>query len=140
MVRSAQPFELYAGRWSDDKGGCAVVQEGLTTVRIVMTGSVTGELALHVVDALTSLFARGKKWHLFWDLEELKAYESVVRVECTNVLLRHWPQVDSLHAFAVSKIVRMGVAVANLALRNRLVSHGERASFEAELEHALGSA
>jgi hypothetical protein len=74
--------------------------------------------------------------HTFWDLGELENYESGVRVESTRVLLEHWKNVLSIRVFARSQLVRMGVSVANLALRNRVESFSDRATFEAAIRLA----
>jgi hypothetical protein len=134
---SAESQTLFKADWFTASASCAVIEEGPSVVRVVMRGRMKTGLARSIVGALEGLFQRQKPLDLLWDLEAMEAYESAVRVECTNVLLSNWSNVKSVHALAKSNIVRMGVAVANLALGNRVVSHHERSTFEAALRDKL---
>jgi hypothetical protein len=136
-TQAAEVSPLFNADWYTATASCAVVEEGPGVVRIVMRGRMKIALALSIVGALNSLFQRKKQLDLMWDLEAMESYESAVRVECTNVLLSNWAQVRSVHALAKSNIVRMGVAVANLALGNRVVSHNERSTFELAVRDKL---
>lgn len=109
-----------------------LVKEGPCTLRILMRGRGLTVDAKPMLDELV-FSLKTRPHHTFWDLGELETYESGVRIECTRVLLDQWKNVLSIRVFARSQLVRMGVAVANLALRNRIESMSDRASFEAAL-------
>jgi hypothetical protein len=74
----------------------------------------------------------------FFDVGELQTYHSLARTLCTEVLLRYADRVISIRIYAVSRLVRMGVAAANLVLK-RIKSYDDRASFEADLKRAIRS-
>jgi hypothetical protein len=112
--------------------GVELVKEGPCALRLVMRGRALTADVKPVLAELTYVL-RTRAHHTFWDLGELESYESGVRVESTRVLLDEWKNVLSIKVFARSQLVRMGVAVANLALRNRIESFSERAAFEAAL-------
>jgi len=135
--RAVETAPLFKADWFTATASCAVIEEGPSVVRVVMRGRMKGALARSVVGALETLFQRNESLDVLWDLEAMEAYESSVRVECTNVLLANWSKVRSVHALAKSNIVRMGVAVANLALGNRIVSHHERKTFELAVRDKL---
>jgi hypothetical protein len=113
-------------------GTIELVKEGPSVLRILMRGRAKTAQAKPVLDEL-AFSLRTKAHHTFWDLGELESYESGVRTESTRLLLEHWKNVLSIRVFARSQLVRMGVAVANLALRNRIESFTDRAPFEAAL-------
>jgi hypothetical protein len=136
-TEAAEISPLFNAEWVTATASCAVVEEGPGIVRVVMRGRMKTPLAISVVGALNSLFQRKTQLDVMWDLEAMESYDSAVRVECTKVLLSNWSQVRSVHAFAKSNIVRMGVAVANLALGNRIVSHNVRATFELAVRDKL---
>jgi hypothetical protein len=70
---------------------------------------------------------------LFYEIWGMEWYHSAVRVRCTAVALAHIDRVP-VHTLANSKLVRMGVAVANLALGGRLITHDEPDTFSKEIQ------
>ena len=66
----------------------------------------------------------------FWDLEALVNYHSDVRVLATQALVRNWSKVGDLLTLATNRVVKMGVAVANVALRGRVKNTENRQEFE----------
>jgi hypothetical protein len=128
------PVVTQAKQVSEDAaaGRVELVKEGPRALRILMRGRALTSDAKPMLDELAySLKMRAH--HTFWDLGELESYESGVRVESTRVLLQEWKNVLSVRVFARSQLVRMGVAVANLALRNRVETFSDRAEFEGAL-------
>jgi hypothetical protein len=75
--------------------------------------------------------------YLLYDLWELENYESALRQRMTRWVLDRRPRVVALHCLLRSRIVAMGVAVANLALGGIITSHTTRAPFQAAFERAL---
>jgi hypothetical protein len=120
-------------------GNVQLVKEGPCALRILMKGRATTEEAKVMLKQL-SFTLTSRAHHTYWDLGDLDSYESGVRVESTRVLLEEWKNVLSIRVLARSQLVRMGVAVANLALRNRIESFADRAAFEASLRAAAREA
>lgn len=123
--------------WSGARGGTELVVEAPHLVRIVMRGHVDARVGIATAAGLDKLIKQSIRCHTFWDLEAMTTYDSAVRVECTRVLLDNPTQVASIVALARSKVVRMGVAVANLALGNKIRMFAERAPFENALRREL---
>jgi hypothetical protein len=79
-----------------------------------------------VTQRMDSVLRDGGRIVLFFDLGEMHSYDSAMRVRWTDWLKRHLSQVESLDVVARSKLVAMGVAVANLALGGIITVHAER--------------
>ncbi len=75
--------------------------------------------------------------HLFFDAEELENYESSLRVELTSRLFPEREKLASSHVLVRSKLVAMGVSVANLALGGIVNSTSDRRRFKARLDACL---
>jgi hypothetical protein len=103
-----------------------------------MTGHVNEAKSRAVAAALESAILSRDAVETFWDLGELKTYHSLARKLCTDVLLRNARRVLSIKVYAVSRVVRMGVAAANLFLK-RIESYDDRAKFELALRDAVRS-
>jgi len=125
------------------KTGTVVVTSPMDGVVVLrMSGNVTKEVVPSVVALVGKMFAANPiPTTYFYDLWDMSAYDSALRVELTNWHLAHRDTLKALHAVARSRIVRMGVTVANLAL-GKITSHDNRSTFEAalrKLEHAQPS-
>ena len=75
--------------------------------------------------------------HLFFDAESLSNYDSAIRTELTAAFFPDRSRIGSLHVLVKSRLVGMGVSVANLALGGIVSSSTERASFKSKLEACL---
>lgn len=64
----------------------------------------------------------------FWDVS---GYDSRLRIELTEWLLERRSRLEPLHLLARSPIVRMGAAVANLALGGLIKTYALRANYDA---------
>jgi hypothetical protein len=118
-------------------GGWATVTYIDPVILITMHGNLDATVGKRVASALGVLLAKADEpVRSFWDLGELTNYHSDVRVLCTQALVRNWPKVASLQTLATNRVVKMGVAVANVALRGRLKNTENRAEFERLLREA----
>jgi hypothetical protein len=80
-----------------------------------MRGFMTQEMSNLIIERAEPLYVPGKKLHGFHNWIEMTNYDSSCRVELTAWVLRHRAQ-SALHIGLRSRMVAMGVAVANLAL------------------------
>lgn len=71
---------------------------------------------------------------IFDDLETLDGYDSGVRVRLTAWSNEHRSKIVAFHILTRSRLVAMGVTVANLALGGHIQAHTRRAAFEAALQ------
>lgn len=123
--------------WAGPTGSAALVVEAPHLVRIVMRGHIDAKTGISLAAALDRHIKSTARCHTYWDLEAMDTYESTVRVECTRVLLENPSRTGSIVALARSQVVKMGVAVANLALDNKVLMFAERAPFEKALQREL---
>jgi hypothetical protein len=66
---------------------------------------------------------------LLVDLWDTPAYDSALRVAMTGWGVKHRTDMDALHVLTSSKIVGMGVSVANLAMGGIVTAYTQRATF-----------
>jgi hypothetical protein len=112
--------------------GAASLSQSGRTVLIKMVGRVDAAVGRSIAAALDEVLEKSPEpLSTFWDLEGMEHYHSDVRVLCTKALLRNWSKVIGIQTLATNRIVKMGVAVANVALRGRLRNTESRAEFEA---------
>src|SRR3954470_12408897 len=122
------------GRSSGSQGEVEVlsVRNGVASLR--MSGIAEQPAGKMIERALEQLFARSERLHTFWDLRDLVNYHSDVRVCSTNALLaQRGKKLVSVHTLSTSRIVAMGVSVANLALGGIIQNHKTAMSFEMAL-------
>jgi hypothetical protein len=121
--------------WSTDRCTTTIVEKSTTVVLVSSQGhldSLDGQRMGALIDELLVLRPR----HLFFDMGELASYHPDVRRDLTQLFLDRRQRVLSLHVLARSKLVRMGVSVARLAL-DALVGHSDTSSFNRALNAAL---
>lgn len=97
-----------------------------------VTGHFDRQMGLHVLDIASRAVATVKRLNIFCDWAEMTGYESDVRSAFTQWAATNRAKV-TFHLLVGSKLVAMGVSVANLALGGILVGYTNRASFDAAL-------
>ena len=125
------------GKWKGAQGEVEIYRFGSIAAYVRMAGIAEQAAAPVIERALDGLFRSAGALHTFWDLRELTNYHSDVRVYSTNVLLAHRSRLTSVHTLSTSKIVAMGVSVANLALGGIITNHKTAASFESAVRGVL---
>jgi hypothetical protein len=124
------------GNWRGESGEAKVSQLSKYVTLVRLVGQAEQAAAPIIFRSLEQAFAAGHSLDVFWDLEKLINYHSDVRTESTRVLLTHRPQLHSMHTYSISKLVSMGVSVANLALGGIIRMHKGRATFDAAVQEA----
>lgn len=81
--------------------------------------------------------ARGQKLHVFHDWLGMTGYDSVCRQRLTSWSLAHLDTYDEVHLAVRSKIVAMGVGIANIVLKSIIRVHPNLARLEIELRRAM---
>lgn len=103
-----------------------------------LQGHGEAEFAAPIIEAYQGL-QKTPAAHLFFDAEELDNYESSLRVELTQCFFPERERLASFHVLVRSKLVAMGVSVANLALGGIVNSTSDRKRFKARLDACLFS-
>jgi len=100
----------------------------------------------HMEESHAELFARfghdriegsPGKLHVFHDWIDMTGYDSRCRQRLTAWSVARLGAYAEVHLAVRSRIVAMGVQVANIALRGLLRAHGDRSTLEAELRRVL---
>jgi hypothetical protein len=124
---------------STPKGSVALTTPAPGVIVFKMRGHVTAEIVPPLLVLLEKFGAAAGPTQFFYDLWDMHGYDSALRVQLTNFHLRNRGHLRSLHACSQSRLVKMGVAVANVVL-GIIVQHDMRSSFEAALRRAVQTA
>lgn len=100
-----------------------------------LTGHFDMKLGKFMLDAATRCLDQQKRVQVFCDWSDATGYDSDVRVSFTNWVASNQGR-TKFHMLVTSKIVAMGVSVANLALGGSLAVFNNRPAFESALRVA----
>lgn len=110
--------------------------KGRGVLEVVLRGHGHEELAAIVIRRKEAVLSDAGELAVFFDLGDMPGYDSGLRVALTRWLQSHLRSVK-IHVVVRSKIVAMGVSVANLALGGIIQTYTQRVgAFERELERA----
>lgn len=115
-----------------------VLEPGLMVFQITSHGDKA--FVEPIVAGLTRCLRYGPSIQLFVDVELMTTYDSELRTQVTAALSRERSRVASLHIVVGTKLVAMGVSVANLALGGLMTIHRDSGSFVAALQSAARGA
>lgn len=104
-----------------------VLDPGLLIFQIVSHGDES--FVEPVVEGLERCLRQSPHVQLFVDTELMTTYDSELRTRVTAALLAERPRIAGLHIVVRSKLVAMGVSVANLALGGLMTIHKDFATF-----------
>lgn len=125
-----------AQRVSSDRGELQFWEVAPHVYATHMRGYMSPDMSRLIIARADPMFGRGATVSGFHNWLDMSNYDSQCRVELTAWVLRHRTQ-SVLHIGVTSRMVAMGVAVANLALGNLIHVHGDLASLEAALHGVL---
>lgn len=117
------------------RGSVSVWPVGKRAYASVATGHLSHELALLIMRVGEARYGSGIV-HGFHDWLDMTGYDSASRVTLTDWVMSHRPE-SRLYIGVRSRIVRMGVTVANLALGNLITIRQTREELEADVREAL---
>ncbi len=100
-------------------------------------GHLDDRFAPHIAEASNNALGCGLPLHLFVDAFDLVGYSPAVRKGPTDWLLAHRSRVAVQHMLVRSKITKMGLSVASLALGGLIRGHASRVSFRLALEQTI---
>ena len=124
-------------RLTDTSGILTLTRPRRTIDLIRASGYATVLFADEIIAQRDAVVAECGEIQIFDDLEGVKGYESGVRAKLTAWSREHRAQIKAFHILTGSRIVAMGVSVANLALGGQIVAHLKRTEFERALAHAV---
>ena len=100
-----------------------------------VTGHLDKTIGRRFLDLVDRVVAVQSHFHAFCDFADTTGYDSEVRTMFTQWVASHRIR-TTVHILVGSKIVSMGVSVANLALGGSLIGYTSRAIFDAAFRSA----
>lgn len=127
------------GTWTTGRGEVStwILAPGLFATRA--TGHIELELSSKIVAAGNDVIREHGKLLAFHDWQGLLTYESDARKQLTDWGVAIRGKVERVHLLTGSKLVRMGVAVASIALGGMLTAYDDRRAFEKLLAEAIAA-
>jgi hypothetical protein len=123
-------------RWSDGRGELEITSPRRGIVLQRFEGYACLPMADAIIERLDAEIATHGTILVFDDWEEATGYDSAVRLKLTEWTRQHSGQVLETHVLLRSKLIAMGMAVANLALGGNLRTYTNRAAFDAARSRA----
>ncbi|MBK8254805.1 MAG: hypothetical protein IPK82_19360 [Polyangiaceae bacterium] len=106
-------------------------------VRLIVNGHGHGEFAAPCIRKFQEVFRGGLKLTIYVDFWDMDAYESQFRTEMQNWGSSHRSGLEQMHIAQQSKLVAMGISVANLAMGVNMKVYTKKAEFDRECQRAL---
>jgi hypothetical protein len=103
-----------------------------------VTGHFCAELASILLADADRLLTQRPELVVFHDWADMEGYDSAARLAVTSWCLHHLDAIQAAHLASGSKLVSMGIAVANIALGGRLNAYAKREIFLRVLNAHLG--
>jgi hypothetical protein len=123
--------------WRTARGNLGIWAPAPGIVLVQLTGYGEEEYASHIINAIDSGLESGARLKMFYDMEAVSSYDSALRTKLTSRFLECRKEIDALVVIARSRLVSMGIAVANLALGGIIKLHEDHAAFAAAFEAEL---
>jgi hypothetical protein len=118
-------------------GKVALTNPVAGVVVLRMSGNVTADLVPRQIALLDQFRAAAPvATDYYYDLWDLQSYASALRVDLTSWHLKNRLVLRGLHTTTQSRVVKMGVTVANVAL-GVITQHDDRRSFEIALARGV---
>jgi hypothetical protein len=95
------------------------------------------QFATPIVEAIDRALETGARLKMFYDMEAMTNYDSSLRTKLTARFLQCRTETDALVVLAKSRLVSMGISVANLALGGIIKLHQDRLDFANAFEGEL---
>jgi hypothetical protein len=133
MVDSGVDFET----WEMGTSSMTVRWKGRGALEVVLRVHGHEEFGPIAVRRMDAVLSDAGKIALFFDFTDSPGYDSGLRVFWTQWLQSHLRSVSKMHIVVRSKMVAMGVSVANLALGGIIQTHSQRVgAYERLLDEA----
>lgn len=117
-------------------GDVSVTVYGQRLVATRVTGRLHADFLTRFMAPIDRIMVSGQRVIVYHDWEHLTGYDSEARVRLTTWATQFFKEIEAVHILTGSKIVHMGVSVANLALRGMITSYTNRHRFEQAFEEA----
>jgi hypothetical protein len=129
------PLPMKGQCWATPRGSLALWTPAPHLLVFELAGHGEADFVAPIVRDLERL--SGPAWRVFVDAGQLSNYDSPLRVELTAVFRKHSEHIEYFAVLLGSKIVAMGVTVANLALKGLVTPFTDRERFLTALNEVL---
>ena len=126
--------------WESPRGKLIARTPTRGVLVFIETGFLHDDFAEKLILTLDAALVPGKKLEIFVDAAKLESYTPLIRTAPSDWLKAHLNQVSKQHMLVASRITRMGLSVASLALGGVLVGYTDKAIFEREITRATQQA
>ncbi len=120
--------------WRTPGGTFELRQPSESLALTKVAGHIDEELGRIIAEAHFAMLTKTAGVHTFHDWFEASGYDSGARKTLTNMVLQLRPKLGSVHILVSSRILSMGISVANVVLGGFIRSYSERQKFEAAYE------
>lgn len=125
--------------WRTSRGCVAIWTPFPTLLVVALQNQGEGAFAAPILSAYRAMKREAGRLHLFFDAEHLTNYDSALRTSLTAGFFSGRDRLQEFQVLLGSKIVAMGVSVANLALGGIVSVTNDRQSFRSALDGTLYS-
>jgi hypothetical protein len=130
LVASGPSFEL----WKAPRGAMRLDWNRRAIVRMIVRGHGYGEYAAPELRRWTDALRLAPQIGLVIDFGDMESYDSQLRSEMQGWAARHRSSVELVYVYSKSRIVNMGVAVANLAVGGIIKAFATKHEFDMECQ------
>jgi len=126
--------------WESPRGRVIARTPARGVLVFIETGFLHDDFAEKLIRSLDAALTPGRKLEIFVDAVNLESYSPLIRTAPSDWLKAHLNQINKQHMLVASRITRMGLSVASLALGGVLVGYTDKSDFERELARATKQA
>lgn len=137
MLRSIETSDATERAWKSDRGSLRIRRPVPEVLVFVEEGHLDTAAASLIAEASNNALKCPRPLHLFVDAYDLMSYTPDVRKGPTDWLMANRSRLAVQHMLVRSKITKMGLSVASLALGGLIKGHASRASFGLALDQTL---
>ena len=137
MLEAVETSDPTEQAWKTDRGSLRIRRPLPDVLVFIEEGHLDNAFATLIADASKDALKCPTPLHLFVDAYDLVSYTPDVRKGPTDWLMANQSRVAVQHMLVRSKITKMGLSVASLALGGLLKGHASRASFRLALDDTL---
>jgi hypothetical protein len=130
-VMKRERVDAVTERWTDERGKLEISSPRPGMVLQRFEGHACAPMADAIISRLDAEIVSHGTIVVFDDWAEATGYDSEVRLKLTEWTGKHETQVRETHVLLRSKLIAMGMAVANLALGGHLRTYTSRTAFDA---------
>jgi len=126
--------------WRTSRGSLGIWLPAPRLLVSRIAGHGEGEFVSPIIEAFEQTLAAEGPVKLYFEVAKMNNYDSLLRTRLTARFGQSRPRVGTIAVLVSSRIVAMGVSVANLALGGLVTSYAARAPFSEALDGELRAA